>query len=190
MKQIVLNIWKDDRGQDLIEYALDGGFRCGSSRRNYARRFSQYQPDLLEGLVCYDSSQPVVAYPDDYRNRKGREALSGFRILRESPDVRFGFRQFNAPRRAQRSTAGPAGRPENQTATPFHPRSPDSDSLRFACRRFAVSAIDPSSSEFLIHPIVTSVIFSFPTVGAIFSRHSPICREMNRRTNGGRCRCR
>jgi Flp pilus assembly pilin Flp len=26
MKQIVLNIWKDDRGQDLIEYALMAGF--------------------------------------------------------------------------------------------------------------------------------------------------------------------
>ena len=26
MKQIVLNIWKDTRGQDLIEYALMAGF--------------------------------------------------------------------------------------------------------------------------------------------------------------------
>ena len=26
MKQIVLNIWKDDSGQDLIEYALMAGF--------------------------------------------------------------------------------------------------------------------------------------------------------------------
>ena len=26
MKQIVLNIWNDDRGQDLIEYALMAGF--------------------------------------------------------------------------------------------------------------------------------------------------------------------
>jgi pilus assembly protein Flp/PilA len=26
MKQIVLNIWKDNRGQDLIEYALMAGF--------------------------------------------------------------------------------------------------------------------------------------------------------------------
>jgi pilus assembly protein Flp/PilA len=26
MKQIVLNIWRDDRGQDLIEYALMAGF--------------------------------------------------------------------------------------------------------------------------------------------------------------------
>ncbi|HYI93829.1 MAG TPA: Flp family type IVb pilin [Bryobacteraceae bacterium] len=26
MKQIVLNIWKDNRGQDLIEYALLAGF--------------------------------------------------------------------------------------------------------------------------------------------------------------------
>lgn len=26
MKQIVLNIWKDQRGQDLIEYALMAGF--------------------------------------------------------------------------------------------------------------------------------------------------------------------
>jgi pilus assembly protein Flp/PilA len=26
MKQIILNIWKDDRGQDLIEYALMAGF--------------------------------------------------------------------------------------------------------------------------------------------------------------------
>jgi pilus assembly protein Flp/PilA len=26
MKRIVLNIWKDQRGQDLIEYALMAGF--------------------------------------------------------------------------------------------------------------------------------------------------------------------
>jgi pilus assembly protein Flp/PilA len=26
MKRIVLNIWKDDSGQDLIEYALMAGF--------------------------------------------------------------------------------------------------------------------------------------------------------------------
>jgi pilus assembly protein Flp/PilA len=26
MKRILLNIWKDDRGQDLIEYALMAGF--------------------------------------------------------------------------------------------------------------------------------------------------------------------
>ena len=38
-----LKVWKDTRGQDLIEYALDGGFRRGCRRRNYAGRGLQHQ---------------------------------------------------------------------------------------------------------------------------------------------------
>ena len=53
MKQIVLNIWKDDRGQDLIEYALMAGFVAVAAGA-IMPRFYQYQPDLLEGLVCHD----------------------------------------------------------------------------------------------------------------------------------------
>lgn len=44
MKQIVLNIWKDNRGQDLIEYALMAGFvavAAGAIMPNVATNISQ-----------------------------------------------------------------------------------------------------------------------------------------------------
>ena len=57
MKQIVLNIWKDDRGQDLIEYALMAGFVAVAAGAIMPQVSHEYQPDLLEGLVCHDSRQ-------------------------------------------------------------------------------------------------------------------------------------
>ena len=108
MKQIVLNIWKDDSGQDLIEYALMAGFvavaagaimpgflriSARSSRRSRLS-WQRQQASPLSGLLP--------------GSRKGREALSGLRILREM-SRRKGGPAINAPRRVQR-VDGRAGR--------------------------------------------------------------------------------
>ena len=55
-ENVFIGIWRDDRGQDLIEYALMAGFVAVAAGA-LCRGVKQYQRDLLEGFVGHDRCQ-------------------------------------------------------------------------------------------------------------------------------------
>ena len=73
MKQIVLNILKDDRGQDLIEYALMAGFVAVAAGAIMPGVSSNISSDLFEGLVGHDRRQRVLISTRKYKWEEASE---------------------------------------------------------------------------------------------------------------------